>query len=190
MRKYIASLCLTIIISLMITAGMLGRNKSDAHNDPSPQHAAMPMKDSSQDPPGTIDGAVTPQLIPDTTAYTLFFNFFADRKEAERGKLRSYCKHSALADVNLDGLLTAARFYKQQVADVDAQAEAVRNGEPPASAVAKLENLRKMREAIVARVMSKLPQFVGVSGAAAVRRHIEERIKPHTKIIPGPMMPN
>lgn len=190
MRKHIASLCLTVIVSLMVTAGMLGRNKSEVHSAHNPQHASMSMRESSQDPPGTIDGALTPHLIPDITAYTLFFNFFADRQEAERGKLRSYCKHSALADVSLDGLLTAAKFYKRQVADVDAQAEAIRDREPHSVAAVKLENLRKTREAIVVGVISKLPQFVGENGAAAVRRHIEERIKPRTKIIPGPTMPN
>ena len=38
-------------------------------------HTAMQQLDSST----TIDGAVTPQLVPDTVAYSLFFNFFSDR---------------------------------------------------------------------------------------------------------------
>lgn len=191
MRKYVASLCLLLVASLLALAGMLGGAESAVKGTPHAGHpAAAAPSGTPEDPPGTIDGAVTPHLIPDATAYALLFNFFADRPEADRGKLKSYCKRSALADVDLDGLLTLARFYRQQVADVDARAEAVRGKESHVAAAARLADLRQEREAIVAQVITKVPQFVGKNGAAAVRKHIEERIKPRTKIVPGPVMPH
>jgi len=153
-------------------------------------HTAMQQLDSST----TIDGAVTPQLVPDTVAYSLFFNFFSDRAESERGQLQSYCNQTALVHVSLDGLLRAAAYYRERVAGIDAQAEALRNSVPHDSIMepqtqAQFSALRLQREAVINEAIAKLPDFIGAEGALAVRRHIDQRIKTHTKIVPGPRMP-
>ncbi len=146
-------------------------------------------------PPGTIDGSVTPQLIPDSTAYQLFFNFFSNRTASERGKLQAYCNKATLASLNLDSILAAAAYYQQLVAPVDAQAQAIRDGNPHATAQdaalvnAQFAHLQAQREALVTAVIAKLPDFVGPDGAVAIRQHIDGRIKPRTKIVPGPNMP-
>jgi hypothetical protein len=189
MRKVITSLSLVVVISMVII-GVLGSSRSAATGTPGPAGTvASSPHGIPQDPPGTIDGAKNPELIPDATAYALLFNFFAGRDESERGKLAAYCRQNMLGDGNLNGLLTAARFYRRQVADLDAQAQAIRDSEPLAVAAPKLASLQARREAVVTSVIEKLPQFVGPQGAAAVRSHIE-RVKARMKIVPGPVMPS
>jgi hypothetical protein len=189
MRKVITSL-IFILVTSMFMFGVLGSPKSTITSIPnSAGTIAFSPQEIPQDPPGTIDGAKNPELIPDAAAYTLVLNFFADRDESERGKLLAYCRQAMLTDVNLDGMLTAARFYQQQVADLDAQAQAIREREPLATAAPKLASLQARRDAAVAEVIEKLPQFIGPRGAAALRRHME-RVKAHMKIVPGPMMPS
>ena len=189
MRKITPSLVFIATI-FMIVIGLLGSSRGVPTRTPKPAGIAPPASQGTpEDSPGTIDGAKNPELIPDATAYTLVLNFFADRDESERGKLLAYCRQAMLTDVNLDGMLTAARFYQRQVADLDAQARAIRARELLATAAPKLASLQARRDVVVAEVIEKLPLFVGSRGAAALRRHIE-RVKSHIKIVPGPMMPS
>jgi hypothetical protein len=189
MRKVITSL-IFILVASMLMFGVSGSSKSAIKSIPnSAGTVAFSPQEIQQDPPGTIDGAKNPELIPDLAAYTLMLNFFADRDESERGKLMAYCRQAMLTDVNLDGMLTAARFYQRQVAGLDAQAHEIRDREPYATAAPKLARLQARRDEVVADVIEKLPQFVGSRGAAALRKHLE-RVKSHMKIVPGPMMPS
>jgi hypothetical protein len=184
-------LLLSFVVGSVLAATAVSKNAGGAIKPAAPASeaaAAAVLPAAPQDPPGTIDGAKNPELIPDHTAYALLFNFFASRDESERGKLAAYCRQNLLGEENLNGLLTAARFYQQQVAALDAQAQAIRDAEPLSSAAPKLASLQARRDAVVAKVMEKLPQFVGPRGAAALRSHME-RVKAHIKIIPGPVMP-
>lgn len=140
-----------------------------------------------------IDGSITPHLIPDTTAHALLFNFFSDRADSERDDLQSYCDQTPLAGVDLDSLLATAAYYQQQVALIDAEAQTIRDRSsiPSNAQVAVgLSSLRAKREAVTMEVIASLPSRLGSEGALAVRKHVDERVKPRTKITPGPMMPH
>jgi len=149
----------------------------------------------SQDPPGTIDGSVTPQLILDVVAYELFFNFSSNRAFSERGKLQAYCNQSALAGVNLDSIFATVAYYQQRVAPIDAKAQAIRDSnqsvtmESAMQVNAQFAPLVVEKETVVQEVIAKIPDFVGAAGALAIRQHIDGRVKAHTKIVPGPNMP-
>jgi hypothetical protein len=127
-------------------------------------------------------------------AYVLFFNFFSNRSSSERGKLQSYCNQTALATVNLDSILAAATYYQELVAPINAQAQAIRDSHSShkatdaAGIIAQLAPLQAQREAVLGSVIAKLPDFVGPEGAVSIRNHIDQRIKAHTKIFPGPNM--
>jgi hypothetical protein len=190
MRKIFVASGLAVICVAIFTNVSIGLNKTSTEQNANPHQQESHMRSATQNPAGTIDGAVNPEQIPDTTAYELFFNFFVDRDENERGKLQAYCKQTSLVDVDLDGLLAAARSYKQQVVGLDMEAEAVRTSETLSTAAPKLAALRARREEVVQKLMADLPQFVGPDGAAAIRSHINNRMKPNIKIIPGPKIPN
>ena len=50
---------------------------------------------------------------------------------------------------------------------------------------AKLAPIAAEKAAVVQEVIAKIPNFVGAAGALAIRQHIDGRMKPHTKIVPG-----
>jgi hypothetical protein len=195
MRKTIIPVFVLAIVCAVLVSGLLTGsskvNKSIPLDRGSTPHAAQT---SPQDPPGTIDGSVNPELIPDVVAYQLFFNFFSNRTPGERGKLQAYLKQTALAGVKLDSLLALANHYRQRVAPIDSRAQAIRNSnqsltmESGMGVDLQLAPLQAEKEAIVQEVIAKIPDFVGHDGALAIRQHIEGRVKPQTKIEVGPSM--
>ena len=195
MRKVMILVSAIAIVTVITISGVLKAVNPTTEAVSPPKVSAVAAPVQSQDPPGTIDGAVTPQLIPDNVAYELFFNFFSNRPASERGKLEAYCNQSALAGVNLDSILAAAAYYQQVVATIDEQAQAIRDSNPHVTAGdaalvnAQLAPLQAQREALVTAAIAKLADFVGPAGAVAIRQHIDGRIKLRTKILPGPNMP-
>ncbi len=195
MRKVMILVSAITIASVVAISGLLtGANQStEAVSAPRASVVAGPVQ--SQDPPGTIDGSVTPQLIPDEVAYELFFEFFSKRSADERGKLQAYCNQSALAGVDLDSIFATAAYYQQRVAAINAKAQAIRDSnqsltmENAMQVNAQLAPFVVEKETVVQEVIAKIPDFVGAAGALAIRQHIDGRIKPHTKIVPGPNMP-
>jgi hypothetical protein len=133
-------------------------------------------------------------LIPDIVAYELFFNFFSNRAPNERGKLQAYCNQTALAGVDLDSIFAVVNYYQQQVAPINAKAQAIRDSnrgltmEAAMLVNAQLAPIAAEKVVVVQDVIAKIPNFVGTGGALAIRQHIDGRMKPHTKIVPGPSM--
>jgi len=195
MRKVIILVSAIAIVTVITISGVLKATNPTTEAVSPTKVSAVAAPVQSQDPPGTIDGSVTPQLIPDDVAYELFFNFFSNRSASERGKLQSYCNQTTLATVNVDSIFTAAAYYQQLVAPIDAQAQAIRDSNPHATAQdaalvnAQLAPLQAQRQAVVTAAIAKLADFVGSAGAVAIRQHIDGQIKRQTKILPGPNMP-
>ena len=53
---------------------------------------------------------------------------------------------------------------------------------------AQLGPIAAEKAAVVQEMIAKIPNIVGAAGALAIRQHIDGRMKPHTKIVPGPNM--
>jgi len=195
MRKVMILVSAIAIVTVITISGVLKAANPTTEAVSPPKASAVTALVQSQDPPGTIDGSVTPQLIPDDVAYELFFNFFSDRAAGERGKIQAYCNQTTLASVNLDSIFAAAAYYQQLVAPIDAQAQAIRDSNPHATPQdaalvnAQLAPLQAQRKALVTAAMDKLADFVGPAGAVAIRQHIDGRMKRQIKILPGPNMP-
>lgn len=191
MRKLTILFSVAVISAILLSAGATRGTRANKNMGGVVEASSAAPSKLLQDPSAPIDGAATPHLIPDTVAYGLFFDFFTDRAPEERGRLQSYCAQTGLANVDLDALFAAAAYYRQRTADFDARAEAVRNagrkpGADPAAVAAQMGQLREERETVVSEVIVRLPELLGAEGALAVRRHINERVKPRTKIVPGP----
>ena len=87
MRKPIILLASIAISAAVVLSGTLTRKGAGHEKHGTPRVTTGNESQTSKDPPGTIDGSFTPQLIPDVVAYELFFNFFSNRAPNERGKL-------------------------------------------------------------------------------------------------------
>src|SRR6266550_5251571 len=97
----LAFLCVAVMIEIGSTKAV--RDNSSTAQNPLSSATAEP-----QDPKGTIDGAKTPDLIPDEVAYSLFFNFVAARvTKDEKNSLRSYMRQHNLDAISVDALIGA-----------------------------------------------------------------------------------
>lgn len=165
---------LTIVILLLILGiAAIGARTSENTKGQLPTAASIaeqPLATAVSDPPGTVNGAKNPELVPDNVAYSLFFGFLAGRQgsESEKNSMRDYFKQTALDGVDVDALLAAADEFQQRM---DAAPDYAR------------------RQSILAEIIASLPKRIGVNGMVKLRRHINERVKHNAKIVPGPPMP-
>jgi hypothetical protein len=188
MRKFNMLLVLTIFTLTIITI-----TPSDGKNPdlPSRKESDVATKALAQDPPGTIDGAVSPQLIPDDVAYSLFFNFVAGRQtEKERNRLKSYLQQVQLAEIDTEALISISQEYQRAVDDIDTKQSALSrtNHLQNKDLEIQLAELQQRRLALVDEKVKSLPARLGDRAAENVRRHVMEYIKRKVKIIPGPTM--
>ena len=194
MRKLIILLASIAISAAVVLSGTLTRRGAGHEKNGTPKITTGNQSKTSEDPPGTIDGSLTPQLIPDVAAYELFFDFFSNRAPNERGKLQAYCNQTALAGVDLDSIFAVVNYYQQQVAPINARAQAIRDSnrgltmQDAMLVNEQLAPIAREKAAVVQAVIANIPNFVGAAGALAIRQHIDGRMKPHTKIVPGPSM--
>lgn len=173
----------TVAIALSITS-------QKAVSAPSAKNVPQSAQ-SKVDKPGTIDGAKNPQMIPDTTAYSLLFDLIANRRtEAEKGRIHAYLRQAGLEDADSDALIVAAEEFRQQAGALDAQAASINvrshtdHAALSSNDVAQLRQLGKQREMLVQGAIASLPRRLSVSGMAKLHQHINERVKRRTKISP------
>src|SRR3989442_13018278 len=182
MRKPIILLASFAISAAVVLSGTLTRKGADHEKNGTPRVTTGNQSKTSKDPPGTIDGSFTPQLIPDVVAYELFFDFFSNRAPNERGKLQAYCNQTALAGVDLDSIFAVVNYYQQQVAPINAKAPAIRDSnrgltmQDAMLVKAQLAPIAAEKAALVQEVIAKIPNFVGTGRALAIRQHIDDRI--------------
>jgi ABC-type amino acid transport substrate-binding protein len=184
-----------LLIFLAVTVATLaaGTSKSTtktakAVSGSAPSHQA---ESSVSDSPDTIDGAKHPELIPDDVAYALFFRFLSDRQTKEEKKsMRAYFNQSVLDGVDVDSLLAVGEEFKQKAAVIDAQAQAFRERNPMQPNEQATALFREQYKTITLQLAASLPVRIGAVGAQQVRLHINERVKHHMKIVPGPVMPD
>lgn len=199
--KRMSILLLTIIavITVGIVIGASDTNENIA-GMPRPERTITAQQ---QQPAGVIDGAVMPELIPDTVAYTLLFRLLSDRNtEDERNRVRSYLRMAlrcsdcpnqlepeaqrASEEVLIDAVLRVVERFERRVGALDRQAEQIhaQNPHPDSAALARLNLLQQQKEAVIAELVASLPRRLGVDGAERMRRHVNERVKRRVRITP------
>lgn len=190
MRKLIIPLCLAIISLAAFVVAPKGSTEYPTSIMTAAEvtaHAPAP----SQDPPGTIDGAFTPELIPDDVAYSLFFNFVAGRgTEKQKNSLKSYMQQVQLGDIDVEALISTSQEYQQALNALDSQQSALgrANHQSMRDIETQQNELKQRKLALVNEKVESLPNRLGIAGAENVRRHVMEYIKRKVKIIPGPVM--
>jgi hypothetical protein len=155
-----------------------------------PQEAALA---STQDRPGTIDGAVTPDLIPDDVAYGLFFGFLAGRETQEqKNSVRSFFRQRPqLAGIDADALMMVANEFQEASKALEDDEKTLAAASHHRSSIldAKVALLKQRKLNLVNEKVGVLPSLIGNDGAEKVRLHVMEYIKRKVKIAPPPPMP-
>lgn len=144
------------------------------------------------DPPGTVVGAQSPEAIPDEAAYLILLRMLAGRQtEQGRASAGAYLRQTdpSLSARDVDALLAAADEFHARVSVLDRAAKAIKDRnwpDPPHAALERLADLQRQKEAGVREAVGSLSLRMSPAGLAAVKRHVNERVKPRMKIFPPP----
>jgi hypothetical protein len=191
MRRRLTVLLAIVAVAIVGLASGLSKGTSNTAEAVAVASPPQQTGTTSNDPPGTIDGAKNPELIPDEVAYSLFFSFLSDRQtEKERNSMRSYVEQTALDGLDVDTLLAIGEAFKKKAAAIDKQARALRDQNPFHPNEQAMALFREQHKAVTMEMVASLPSRLGHAGAEKVRQHILGRIKSRVKIIPGPVMPD
>lgn len=141
------------------------------------------------DPLGTIDGATNPEMIPDHVAYMLIFRTIATPQgtDFEKARSRAWAKFSGLDEGEAYKLIEAANEFVTQVKPLDQQAHEIKNRSwpnPDASVMAQLTALQARKEALVANIITSLPNRLGELTAEKLHQHVSDNLKRKMKIAP------
>jgi len=174
-----------LIIAVGLAAVGIGAGKPKNTTTKTTQNAS-----AKQDHPGTIDGKVNPELIPDHIAYTLVFRTIAlhQNTDFEKRRSRAWAKSVGLDDAGADKLLAAANEFHMRVSVLDNQVKEIKNRSwpnPGAQVMAQLTDLQEKKEAIVAEIVSSLPTRLGSEWAGKLHNHINSDVKRKMKHLPS-----
>jgi hypothetical protein len=148
-------------------------------------------KDVQPDPPGTIDGALNPQAIPDHVAYGAMLRMLMPRQNSdiERRRALAWAKVAGLDVVAANELYAMATEFGKRIGPVDRQITEVKNRstwpDPDEQTKLQLNELNRQKEQIVIELMASLSAKMGASRADILHRHINEKVKRKMKIVPG-----
>jgi hypothetical protein len=189
---------------LLITAAIIvaGSNITGAPSMMAEKSSTTSVIDTKpqDDPPGTITGAINPELIPDHVAYNLLFRLLSNRRtDVERGRIRAYIRQMAIGipccnqdpslgtdEADIDALIAAAEEFRRRLGVLDSQANEIRKtekGNPGDEARVRLKQLQKQKEQIVDEIVASLRMQVSKTGMARIESHIRERVKRRVKFI-------
>ncbi len=128
----------------------------------------------------TIDGAQTPELIPDETAWLMLFTTIGDGPKAPEYKVRASMVGSAgFAETDTQSVIAAAT---EAMARIRAMELPILNSS--ASMDSKTQVLRFRRDEILRDVVSKLLSRLSPDFGAKFQAHIKGSVKTHIRITP------
>ena len=147
------------------------------------------------DPPGTIDGAKNPELIPDEVAYRMIVLAIAEpanATDAATERARAKLGPIGFSEDDAAAFLTLLSEYQTQADTLDKQAAAVYLRSPiphPASTdYQQLVELGKQKSQLAANAVAAIPARLSEDGVEKLRIYLPQA-KKGMKIIPDTPMP-
>ncbi len=212
-RKVLSvSLICTMLTASFVLVGMTIVKSSPKHVDgslrPKPGPPVVNQKPEKPDPPGTINGATNPELVPDHVAWSVILGLIANQKTPEQKKrIRGYIKllglrctkcqgrpgASALPgdEADIDKLIGVAEEYDNESKALDTLAGFPLPAPGRLSAqelTARVDGLKKQKEQLVATKVAHLSQRLTPNGYAALINSLD-KVKRGIKIVPYYSMP-
>ena len=190
MRNLVVIACIAMIGAMVVVVSQ--RPIGSAHNLPaafgdSTANGSL-TRPATLNPTGTINVAVTPQLIPEDVAYSLFFRFVANHRSGEqRNRLRSYIRQGILSDIDVDALIVVADDFRQAAAIIDNDQRALSSGSLQSTFAieSQFAKLRELRVALVNEKVRQLRTSIGDNDTEKIRRYVMEYVRRRVKIIPA-----
>lgn len=142
------------------------------------------------DPPGTVDGAENPELIPDDAAYRLVLVAIAEREDAtkaETARFRAKIGSAGLNEEDAEALRLILAALQKQLDALNAQAHQIlaRDALPLAGTPdnQQLVELNKKRAPVFREAMSAIPARLSLEGAAKFQAYVQNE-KRRMKYLP------
>ena len=135
---------------------------------------------------GSIDVSVTPQLIPDATAYRLFFNVASEQPGArtnEQKRQRAMLSRAQLSEQELENAALILSQYREQISDLENAWNAA-----VASKTSSGQDFAGQQNSIVSAARSELAAVLSPAGMARLDQLVQFE-KRRMKIAPFPSMP-
>lgn len=132
-----------------------------------------------------VDGAVTPNLIPDSLAYRHFFTAVAAHPfpdPTERARQAAQLSRIGLSSADLQVLIASLTVFRTQL---DAFESARASVAPGPSAGAKITALESQANNLVTNTLESLRRSLTVSGATLLDQYVKARVKAHIHIYGG-----
>lgn len=172
-----AGVALILVSAIVVTSIVVGKSRNAA--------SSAHQSSANQDPPGTINGAVNKELIPDNAAYTAFLRFVAhqtqaDKTKADKAFALSYLKFNGFEDADINAILAAADEFRQRIVVIDSQIEQL-----SPSTADKFNQLRKQQDDLVQEFANSFSKRLSSKGQEKMKHLIHNRIKSKMKIIPA-----
>lgn len=144
------------------------------------------------DPPGTIDGAKNPELIPDDVAYRVLLLAIAEPEDAspeQKARARAKIVRAQLSEDDEVLFLTMATQYKTQIDSLAAQAAQITNGialvHPDSVQGRQLSQLGRQQDQVLVNTIAALKSRLSVGGSEKLDAHVQS-IKRKMKLYPPP----
>lgn len=132
------------------------------------------------DPPGTIDGAKNPELIPDEVAYRLVLLALAEPEnptDAQRARFQTRIASAKLSEEDSKAFLPILGTFQKQLDALNARADQIRARNPIPLAgtpdYQSLVDLSKQREPVFVEAMSGVPARLSAEGYAKLQTYIQ-----------------
>jgi hypothetical protein len=167
-----------VVIGLhVLTSGIPAQEESTSTEAQAP--AANP------DPPGTIDGAQNPEMIPDEKAYKAFFLAVAepeDAAEERKAMAREKVRTVGHKDLDSEILLHTLSEFDRQMKELHRQSEQVTAqglALPGTPLARQLDGLYQRKERLVGDTISLLNSRLSIDGARRLYEHVQQIKKRH-----------
>jgi hypothetical protein len=136
----------------------------------------VPSRTGSSALPLTVDGAKTPELVPDSVAYRHFVMALAEREDAAESRLER--RNARLNELGLStkdraSLLTALRTVRERLDRIAEDRKSIgSSGSSPAMAALRLEH-----DEVVGGAVDRIKTFLSQLGRARVETYLREHVK-------------
>lgn len=129
------------------------------------------------DPPGTINGAINKELIPDNAAYTVLLRFAAHPPQAKKDFVRSYLKFNRFEDADIEAIQAVCEEFRKRIEVIDNQIEQL-----SPSTAGKFNQLRKQQDDLVQEFANSFSKRLSPKGQGKMNHLIQNRIKSRIKL--------
>jgi len=144
-------------------------------------------KDRSQNPQARADGAVNPDLIPDSAAYEILFRLLsssdlAEQKREERKN--AYLRTAGFSNAEAAALSNAAYEYRRQIEPLDTEVDNIKQTNwpnPSLQVMNQLTQLQRQKESIIDGLARSLENQLVFYNPTKLRNHVTGEIKRKTK---------